>query len=57
MAVSKTMRINTNIPRVILVNDDFLVTYSKSAESGPSKLVFGLVRVLKRFGRRLVGLL
>ena len=34
---------------VILVDVDFLVTYPKSAKNCPSKLVFGLLRVLRRF--------
>ena len=47
--IFRITRIATNVPTVILVHDDFLVTYPKSAENSPSKLVFGLVRVLRRF--------
>ena len=48
-AVSKITRINTNVPTVISVYDDFLVTYPKSAKKWPLKAGFGLVLVLRRF--------
>ena len=48
-AVSKITGIDTDVPTVTLVYDGFLVTYPKSTENGPSKLVFELVRVLRRF--------
>ena len=46
---SKIKGIDTDVLMVILVYDGFLVSYPKSAENGPSKLVFRLVNVLRRF--------
>ena len=48
-AVSKITGTKTNVPTAILVYGDFLVTYPKNAENGPSKLVFGLVSILRSF--------
>ena len=44
LTVSNIKGIDTNVPTVILVYDDILVTYLK--------LVFGLLRVLGAFDRR-----
>ena len=40
MAVSKITKNDTNVPTIMFVKRDFLVTYPKSAENGPSKLFF-----------------
>ena len=50
LVVSKTTGIENNVATVILVYEDFLVTDPKSDKNGPSKLLFGLVRVLRGFG-------